>query len=585
MHFRANAEDEARRVQYERSSHQARFINVGSFVLVLLKLVNKDAMFDARHLLDPHTEILLSWTDITSNEISKALTFLAHDFFQSLPGADIVLISKTKGVKYFGKIAVPLSKLNSAKVFDVKVKLTPNNSTYLRMVDAIALVWDPRDGRRDLWPLLLNHFSRDLKPISVFAKAKVSKEASEAALKNVTQLPKIPLNDSQLRVVHGSKTMTGGLQLVQAPGGTGKTTTLSLLTEVYQQTQICTLLCAPTNTAVNELCMRYTEIFGKDFAPLRIFATDSDHENTVLGINCHEGVVSDESIISDDIITLEVVHSMLGAPKVHHRLITGSDLLSRSLERAKSKKYVLMQQYIDGQDEEGQPRYYGPSLNMYEELLNFHEKAQDPTQEPFFEWSDDDKRNYKQALQYIKEDVIRSASIIGTTTNGIGRKILRQNAGISEMFRGIVIIIDEASRESEASFYVAMTKLTAYSKIVGVHMIGDVRQGLPVVTFNRATKPKTTGSTFTNEAYNEFFQRGHVSLFARLISQGFPVLSLDVQYRMHPTILDFPNRQFYDASLSSGQIVRSRLDPELIKLCRGILNIDATVPSNQIRLQ
>lgn len=583
MHFRANAEDEARRVQYEHSSHQARFINVGSFVLALLKLVDKDAMFDARHWLYPHTEILLSWTDDTSKDILKALTFVADDFFQSLLGADIVLISKTKGVKYFGKMAVPLNKLNSAKVFDVKVKVTPNNSTYLRMVDAIALVWDPRVGRRDLWPLLLNHFPRDLKPINVFAKAKVSKKASEAAFKNVTQLPKIPLNDSQLRVVHGSKTMTGGLQLVQAPGGTGKTTTLSLLTEVYQQTQICILLCAPTHTAVNELCMRYTEIFGKDFAPLRIYATDSNHENTILGINRRERVISDEFIISDDIITLEVVQSMIRVQ--NHRLITGSDLLGRCLERAKSKKHVLMQKYIDGQDEEGQPQYYGPSLNMYEELLNFHEKAQDPTQEPFLEWSNDDKRNYKQALQYVKEDVIRSASIIGTTTNEIGQKILKQNVGISEMFRGIVIIIDEASRESEANFYVAMTSLTAYSKIVGVHMIGDIHQGLPVVTSNRATKSKTTDSKFITKAYNEFSQRGHVSLFARLISQGFPVLSLDVQYRMHSIILDFPNRRFYDASLSSGQIVKSPLDPDLVKLCRGILGFRATVPSDQVRLQ
>lgn len=378
--------------------------------------------------------------------------------------------------------------------------------------------------------------------------------------------------------------MTGGLQLVQAPAGTGKTTTLSLLTRVYQQTQICTLLCAPTNTAVNELCMRYTEIFGEDFAPLRIYATDSDHENTVLGINRRGGVVSDESVVSDDIITLEVVQSMVGAQKVHHRLITGSDLLSRCLERAKSKKHVLMQRYIDGQDEEGQPQYYGPSLNMYEELLNFHEKAQDPSQEPVLEWSDDDKRNYKQALQYVKEDVIRSASIIGTTTIGIGQKILRQNTGISEMFRGIVIIIDEANRESEANFYVAMTKLTAYSKIIGVHMIGDVHQGLPVVTSSRRTEPKTTDSKFTTKAYNEFSQRGHVSLFARLISQDFPVVSLDVQYRMHPTILDFPNRRFYNASLSSGQTVKSPLDPDLVNLCRGILGFGATVPSDQVRL-
>ena len=559
-------------VQYENFVHQVRFVHSGNFVLALLKLVDRDTMFDARHLLEPHTNVLLSWMDTSLQDPLNALTFVADDFLQSLLGADLVLISKTKGIKFFGKMAVPLSKLDVAKISQAAIQVIPNNSTYLRKIDAISRVWDPRTGRQDLWPLLLNHYPKDLKTTNVFAEAKVPENEYEAALKTISDLSKLTLNKSQLRVVHGAKSLTGGLQLVQAPGGTGKTTTLALLTRVYQQTQFCTLLCAPTNMAVNEMCKKYTELFGESCAPLRVYAPDIDHENAFLGIN--RGA-SDEQRVSEDVVTLEVIQSMVGSQKNKHRLDTGADLLSKCLERAKSDKYTLKAQYFDGEDEEGQPRYYGSLLNMYEELHRYHIKATDPRHDSFFEWCDEDKRNYKQALQYVKRDVIQSAPIIGTTTNGIGQELLRQNAGISQEFRGIFVIIDEAGRESEANVYVAMTTLTACTKLVGIHMIGDVHQGLPVMTSHRVIK----------KAYNEFSERGQLSLFARLISQGFPVLTLDVQYRMHPTILDYPNHRFYDAALSSGDIVKTALDQNLAAACRRILGFDETVSADHLRLQ
>lgn len=539
-------------------------------------------MFDARHLLNPHTEVLLSWTDNSEPNVLSALTFVADDFLQKLPGADLVLISKNKGTKFFGKLAVPLSNLNIAKVSQATIKVIPNNSTYLRMIDAIGLVWDLRTGRQDLWPLLLNHYPKDLKTINVFAEAKVPENESEAALKSISNLPRVALNKSQLHVIHGTKSLTGSLQLVQAPGGTGKTTTLALLTRVYQQTRLCTLLCAPTNTAVDGLCKRYTELFGESFAPLRVYAADVDHESVVLGIN---RAASSNQMGSEDVVTLEIIQSMVGSQKNNHRRDTGADLLSKCLKRAKSGEYTFQAQYVNGEDEEGQPSYSGPLLNMYEELQRYHNKATDPRQDSFFEWCDEDKRNYKQALQYVKGDVIQSAPIIGTTTNGIGQQLLRQNAGISQEFRGIIIIIDEAHRECEANVYIAMTNLTAYTKVVGIHMIGDVHQGLPVMTYHGAMKPKIKDSSFTQKAYNEFSQRGQLSLFARLISQGFPVLTLDIQYRTHPTILDYPNRRFYDAALLSGDVVKTALDQDLAATCRRILGFKETVSADQLRLQ
>jgi superfamily I DNA and/or RNA helicase len=180
--------------------------------------------------------------------------------------------------------------------------------------------------------------------------------------------------------------------------------------------------------------------------------------------------------------------------------------------------------------------------------------------------------------------VVQSAPIIATTTNGLGQKIIRQNAGISERFRGIAIVVDEAGRECEANIYVPLTKLTAWNKIVGLHMIGDYRQGQPIVPVNRATKPKFKGTNFTQQGYNEFVGRGEMSLFGRLIMEGFPVHHLDVQYRMHPLIVEFPNRRFYSNSLTTGKSAMTPLRPEFVALCKDILGFSATAPQD-IRLQ
>lgn len=72
-------------------------------------------MFDARHLLESHTEVLMSWTDDTEEKLLKALTFITDDYLQTLSGADLVLISKTKGVfDYFRKIVVLSASLCKA---------------------------------------------------------------------------------------------------------------------------------------------------------------------------------------------------------------------------------------------------------------------------------------------------------------------------------------------------------------------------------------------------------------------------------------------------------------------------------------
>jgi senataxin len=48
------------------------------------------------------------------------------------------------------------------------------------------------------------------------------------------------------------------------------------------------------------------------------------------------------------------------------------------------------------------------------------------------------------------------------------------------------------------------------------------------------------------------------SLFERLVMLGHQKHLLDVQYRMHPSISLFPNREFYDKQISDAPNVKER---------------------------
>jgi regulator of nonsense transcripts 1 len=53
------------------------------------------------------------------------------------------------------------------------------------------------------------------------------------------------------------------------------------------------------------------------------------------------------------------------------------------------------------------------------------------------------------------------------------------------------------------------------------------------------------------------------SLFERLIALGIRPYRLQVQYRMHPCLSDFPSNMFYEGSLQNGVTIQERIRPQL----------------------
>ena len=93
-----------------------------------------------------------------------------------------------------------------------------------------------------------------------------------------------------------------------------------------------------------------------------------------------------------------------------------------------------------------------------------------------------------------------------------------------------VAIIDESS---QANIPLALTPIMKGSKKVII--VGDHKQLGPVVI-----SPDACALGF------------ELSLFERLINQGLGLKTLQTQYRMHPAISAFPNKQFYEGKISDG---------------------------------
>jgi len=134
--------------------------------------------------------------------------------------------------------------------------------------------------------------------------------------------------------------------------------------------------------------------------------------------------------------------------------------------------------------------------------------------------------NYKEIRRLERtmiDGVLDGAEVICTTTIGSGHKLLGNR-------RFPVILMDEATQASEPSALVPITRGCRQLILVGDH------KQLPPTVISREAERGGLGR----------------SLFDRLIKCGMPTHMLTTQYRMHPTIREFPSARFYDNKLEDG---------------------------------
>jgi len=134
-----------------------------------------------------------------------------------------------------------------------------------------------------------------------------------------------------------------------------------------------------------------------------------------------------------------------------------------------------------------------------------------------------DQKKYRQIRSRTERQILQAADVICTTCSGAGDPRLSN-------LRFRQVLIDEATQAIEAE---ALIPIAMGAK--QVVFVGDHCQLGPVVMCKAAAKAGLTQS-----------------LFERLVLIGNRPIRLQVQYRMHPSLSEFPSNMFYEGSLQNG---------------------------------
>lgn len=151
------------------------------------------------------------------------------------------------------------------------------------------------------------------------------------------------------------------------------------------------------------------------------------------------------------------------------------------------------------------------------------------------ELSQKDERRYRTLKSSAERAILQNADVICTTCVGSGHPRLNN-------FRFRQVLIDEATQATEPECLIPIIRGAKQ-----VIMVGDHCQLGPVVMCKKAARAG--------------LQR---SLFERLILLGSRPVRLQVQYRMHPALSEFPSNIFYEGSLQNGVTSEERIYPGLV---------------------
>ena len=137
--------------------------------------------------------------------------------------------------------------------------------------------------------------------------------------------------------------------------------------------------------------------------------------------------------------------------------------------------------------------------------------------------SERDQKKFRSLRNRTEREILQAADVICCTCVGAGDPRLKN-------FRFRQVLIDEATQAIEAE---ALIPIAMGAK--QVVFVGDHCQLGPVVMCKAAAKAGLTQS-----------------MFERLVLIGNRPIRLQVQYRMHPALSEFPSNMFYEGSLQNG---------------------------------
>ncbi|KAK4728378.1 hypothetical protein R3W88_021366 [Solanum pinnatisectum] len=145
------------------------------------------------------------------------------------------------------------------------------------------------------------------------------------------------------------------------------------------------------------------------------------------------------------------------------------------------------------------------------------------------ELSSGDEKKYKALKRATEREIAQSADVICCTCVGAGDPRLAN-------FRFRQVLIDESTQAGEPECLIPL--VLGAKQIV---LVGDHCQLGPVIMCKKAARAGLAQS-----------------LFERLVLLGVKPIRLQVQYRMHPALSEFPSNSFYEGTLQNGVTINER---------------------------
>ncbi|KAF3933450.1 hypothetical protein ABW19_dt0208643 [Dactylella cylindrospora] len=146
------------------------------------------------------------------------------------------------------------------------------------------------------------------------------------------------------------------------------------------------------------------------------------------------------------------------------------------------------------------------------------------------ELSSQDEKKFKHLTRAAEKEILANADVICCTCVGAGDPRLAK-------FKFRTVLIDESTQAAEPECMIPL--VLGCKQVV---LVGDHQQLGPVIMNKKAARAGL-----------------HQSLFERLVILGCAPIRLNVQYRMHPCLSEFPSNMFYEGSLQNGVTVQERL--------------------------
>ncbi|KAJ8433105.1 hypothetical protein Cgig2_020601 [Carnegiea gigantea] len=145
------------------------------------------------------------------------------------------------------------------------------------------------------------------------------------------------------------------------------------------------------------------------------------------------------------------------------------------------------------------------------------------------ELSSSDEKKYKALKRATEREIAQSADVICCTCVGAGDPRLVN-------FRFRQVLIDESTQATEPECLIPL--VLGAKQVV---LVGDHCQLGPVIMCKKAARAGLAQS-----------------LFERLVLLGVKPIRLQVQYRMHPALSEFPSNSFYEGTLQNGVTINER---------------------------